>query len=1103
MICYIRYVTQINGAAMLYQPAISFGVRRRGSKMSYKNSYEDGIYSSDMTKLGDNVFQSMQETIQKNGGVGTITGYFDDDLSILSISDLLLHNLGYSYESLMAQTKGSLKKLFYGENTSFLEGDRFHRIHGAGEGQILTADGAPVYVRLYKENTTDAAGKPVWVMSVQINWAYENLALVNESIRSALWYHDCNENGDIVNVYWSHAFRRLLGYRDILDFPNELAAWSELLHPEDKDRVLKLLQDTVADKTNHTKYKVEYRLKTKVGRYLWFRASAEVIRRLDGSAKRIAGILTNIDAEKRSRMQAQRAAAFHRAFTSANLCEYYVNLEKNTFDTFKVESSLMTAFEQSHTWDELVRFFVDNYVVAQDKKAVTDFYNRAYIAEKLKGLDTELCQECRIMLNGEERWVRNVVMRGEIEDSEYAMIFLRDITESKAETARRMQMASDNASMELLIQSMVRLLDRFVVCDLENDRYRFYNLQGGMVYEPTGTYHAFVEQVTAKYKTLEPLETIQAMMSPENIRKNLTAESDVYKFEYCSLDENTYKIASFIPLEWEGTRLVKALLASMDVSQEKKAEIESHRALKEAYRAAENASRAKTEFLSNMSHDIRTPMNAIVGLTAIAGANIENPDKVIECLGKTTKASRHLLGLINEVLDMARIESGKMSLAEEDFNLPELVDNLITLTKPAIDEHRHNFEVHVDRIEHEAVCGDSLRIQQVFVNLMSNAIKYTPDGGNITFSIKEKPNGFSKLGCYEFSIADNGIGMTPEFQKIMFEPFSRADDHRTTKVQGTGLGMAISQNIVNLMNGSIKVDSAPGKGTRITVTIYLKLQESEKEQEKELLDLPVLVVDDDKTCCESTVATLKDIGIAGEWVLTGREAVERCYARHETGRDYFAVILDWKMPEMDGIETARKIREQVGKDVTIIILTSFEFSEIEEEARAAGVDAFIAKPLFRSRLTATLRQFTSGKKEKNARSLLESFAKTDYTSKRVLLVEDNELNREIAAEILGMTGVAVDIAENGKIAVEKVVAAPEKWYDLIFMDIQMPIMNGYEATAAIRSLPGGRGKVPIIAMTANAFAEDVQLAKNTGMNEHIAKPLELDKLNDVLKQWLQ
>ena len=540
----------------------------------------------------------------------------------------------------------------------------------------------------------------------------------------------------------------------------------------------------------------------------------------------------------------------------------------------------------------------------------------------------------------------------------------------------------------------------------------------------------------------------------------------------------------------------------MDVSQEKKAEIESHKALKDAYRAAENASRAKTEFLSNMSHDIRTPMNAIVGLTAIAGANIENQDKVVECLGKITKSSRHLLGLINEVLDMARIESGRMSLAEEDFSLPELVDNLLTLTKPAIDEHHHQLEVHIEHIEHEAVCGDSLRIQQVFVNLMSNAVKYTPDGGNITLTIKEKPNGFSELGCYEFSIEDNGIGMTPEFQKIMFEPFSRADDHRTTKVQGTGLGMAIARNIVNLMNGDIQVESAPNKGTKITVTVYLKFQENEKEQEKELLDLPVLVVDDDKTCCESTVATLQEIGIAGEWVLTGKEAVERCAARHKTGRDYFAVILDWKMPEIDGIATARKIRERVGEDVTIIILTSFDFSEIEEEARAAGVNAFMAKPLFRSRLTATLRQFTSGKKEKNARNYLEDFAKENYAGKRILLVEDNELNREIATEIIGMTGVTIDSAENGKIAVEKVMEAPEKWYDLIFMDIQMPIMNGYEATAAIRALAGSRGKVPIIAMTANAFAEDVQLAKNTGMNEHIAKPLDLNKLNDVLKQWL-
>ncbi len=1058
----------------------------------------DEIYSSDRAKLGENALQVMQHTIRFNGGVGVMSGYYDAELTILSVSDLLLHNLGYSYEALMKKTNGSLKNFFYGENISFLEAERFRRIEGEGEGQVLTADGAPAFVRLYKKDAIDTEGNPIWVMSVQMNLAYENLSLVNESIRSALWYFDCDENSKIIRVSWSHAFRRILGYHDCMDFPNRLTSWSDLLHPEDKDRVLQLLQKTIADKTNETKYNVEYRLRLPDGSYQWFRMTAEVIRRLDGSASRIAGIITNIDAEKRSLMQAQRAAAFHRAFTSANLCEYYVNLEQNTFDTFKVEDSLMTAFESSETWDELVSFFVKNYVIEQDRKAVRDFYDRTEIAAKLKGLETELSQECRIILDGEERWVRNVIMRGEIEDSEYAMIFLCDITESRADSERRQQLASDNASMELLIQSMVRLVDRFVVCDLEEDRYDFYSLQGEMIYEPSGSYHDFVAQVITKYKTLKPLDALKTLISPENVRKNLPDEKSIYKYEYCSLDENTYKIASFLPLEWEGEKLIKALLVSMDVSPEKKAEIESRKALKEAYRSAENASRAKTQFLSNMSHDIRTPMNAIVGLTAIAGANIENQEKVVECLGKITKSSRHLLGLINEVLDMARIESGKMSLTEEDFNLPELVDNLITMTKTSIDEHHHSFEVHIDHIEHEAVCGDSLRIQQVFVNLMSNAIKYTPDGGHIIFSIREKPNGFSELGCYEFTIEDDGIGMTPEFQKIMFDPFSRADDHRTTKVQGTGLGMAITRNIMHLMHGDIQVDSAPNKGTKITVTVYLKLQKSEKEQ----VDLPGLVVDDDRTCCESTVATLEDIGIDGEWVLTGTEAVERCRARHKNNSDYFVVILDWKMPGMDGIETARNIRACVGEDVTIIILTAFEFSEIEEEARSAGVNAFIAKPLFRSRLTATLRQFVSGKKEKNARNCLEDFANADYSGKRILLVEDNELNREIAIEIMGMTGAEIDVAENGKIAVDKIVDAPENWYDLVFMDIQMPIMNGYEATAAIRSLSGARGHVPIIAMTANAFAEDVQLAKNTGMNEHMAKPLDMHKLNEILKTWL-
>ena len=563
-------------------------------------SYEDKIYSLGETVTGQTqaMSQAVQKTLENNGGVGIMTGSYDQNLSILSVDNLLLHSTGYTFDTFMEQTKGSLRNFFYDEE-DILERDRFLQLHGTGEAQILAADGTVNNVRLCKEDATDEAGRQIWVMSVQVNWDHVNLALLNEAIYSGFWYFDCDENSEIVNANWSHEFRKMLGYHDTLDFPNKLESWSDLLHPQDKERVMIQLQAAIKDKTNQIKYQVEYRMRMKDNQYQWFRASAEVIRRLDGSASRIAGIFINIDGEKKEIMQAQKSAAFHRAFTKADLCEYYVNLEANTFDTFKVEPSLMTVFEQSHTWDELIQHFVDSYVMETDKKAVSAFYDRDYIAERLKGLETELSLECRITLNGEERWVRNVIIRGEIEDSEYAMIFLRDITEAKVESARHLQMAADNASMEQLIQSIVRLVDRFVVCDLENDRYESYNLNGQMIYKPLGFYHDFQMQVLERYKTLE---AIDILIAPDNIRKKLKSENDIYKFEYCSLDEKTYKIASYIPLEWKNGKLEKVLLASMDVTQEKKAEIESRQALKEAYRSAENANRAKTEFLSNMSH---------------------------------------------------------------------------------------------------------------------------------------------------------------------------------------------------------------------------------------------------------------------------------------------------------------------------------------------------------------------------------------------------------------------------------------------------------------------------------------------------------------------
>lgn len=1066
---------------------------------------EEIIYSVGDSTLNDESYEVIRNTIKNNNAVGFVVGHYDERLSISHVSGFFLQNLGYDFEEFMEATSGSLRRLFYGENVTFLEENRFPRIQGSGEGQMLTKEGVPIYVRVVKQDSKDAQGKPIWVLSAQIDWMQQNLKLVNNVIQSGMWYFDCDREGKITEVTWSHEFRRMIGYHDIIDFPNVLESWLNLIHPEDRKYVLAQLMAALEDRTDKNRFDVEYRLKMQDDTYRWFRSSADTTRRLDGTARRMVGIFVNIENKKEAEMQMKRGAAFHRAYTESNICEYYVDLKKNKFVSLKVQDSLLETFEGCKTWDELIRAYLDNYVLEEDKEAVAHLYNREYISSKLDEGKSEISLECRIIFNGEIRWVRNVVMHGEdVSISKYAIVFVRDITDSKKEEEDIKTLHQKNKAQDQLLRGVVRLVDRFAMCNLQQDCYEFYNLQHEGIYEPEGKYDDFIEHICENYKAVEETESLKKLFSTENLRKKILGPEDIYQFEYCSIDEMEYKVASFIPIEWEHGQIIKVLSISMDITEAKMMEKDSRKALKEAYEAAEKANRAKTEFLSNMSHDIRTPMNAIVGMTAIAGANIDNQDRVIDCLGKITTASRHLLGLINEILDMSRIESGKATLTEEEFNLPNLVDNLITMTRMDMKAHHHEFEVHLDKIEHEDVCGDSLRIQQVVTNIMSNAIKYTPNGGRIVFSLSEKPGGSKNIGCYEITIEDNGVGMSPEFQKVMFEPFTRVDDKRSSKIQGTGLGMAITRNIVNMMNGHIEVKSELGKGTRFTVTIFLKFQQRDKVDIEELVDLPVLVVDDDKISCESTVEILRDIGMLGEWVTSGEEAINLTVKRHEEGLDYFAVLVDWKMPGMDGVETTRQIREQLGETIPIVVLTAYDYAEIEEEARESGVNEFIAKPLFKSRLTTVMKNVAEGETNSSARNYLSGFTRCNYRGKRVLLVEDNELNCEIAKEILCMTGLDVDTAEDGKVAVEKVCDHLEGYYDLIFMDIQMPVMNGYEAASAIRSLDSrARANVPIIAMTANAFVEDVQLAKNAGMNEHVAKPIDMNKLNDVLRRWLR
>lgn len=531
-------------------------------------------------------------------------------------------------------------------------------------------------------------------------------------------------------------------------------------------------------------------------------------------------------------------------------------------------------------------------------------------------------------------------------------------------------------------------------------------------------------------------------------------------------------------------------------------ELQAQQALEEAYRMANRANAAKTEFMANMSHDIRTPLNAIIGMTAIAAINVQDTEKVERCLSEITDSSRHLLGLVNEVLDMNRIESGKVSLNIEAFELAELIDDFLTLSKPLVEGKHHTFSMNIQDIRHEKVYGDRDRIQQCLMNFMGNAVKYTPEGGMIRFSVSEKSTNIPNRGCYEFVFEDNGIGMSEEFLTRIFEPFARADDERVAKQQGTGLGMPITRNIIRMMSGDIKIESKPEQGSKFTATIFLELQDTEEEKiEEKLLNLPVLVADDDKTACENACSVLDELGMKTEWVLTGKEAVEKVVERHEKQDDFFAVILDWKMPEMDGVATTRAIRKAVGRDVPIIILSAYDWTDIEAEAREAGADAFISKPMFKSKAAYVFRSFTGGTEGKTVEKPLDDFKNTDFSKKRVLLVEDNEINAEIAKEILSMTGLSIDHVWNGKEAVETMEKAEDNYYDLIFMDIQMPIMDGYEATRRIRA--SGRKylkDIAIIAMSANAFAEDVQASKAAGMNEHIAKPLDFKRLMDILQE---
>jgi len=521
--------------------------------------------------------------------------------------------------------------------------------------------------------------------------------------------------------------------------------------------------------------------------------------------------------------------------------------------------------------------------------------------------------------------------------------------------------------------------------------------------------------------------------------------------------------------------------------------------LEKARQAALEANKAKSEFLANMSHDIRTPMNAIVGMTAIAAAHIDDRKQVENCLRKITLSSKHLLGLINDVLDMSKIESGKLTLTTEQISLKEVVEGIVNIMQPQVKTKKQTFDIHVENILTENVWCDGVRLNQVLLNLLSNATKYTPEGGSIHLSLFEEnsPKGERYVRIY-IKVKDNGIGMSPDFLKRIYESYSRADGDRIHKTEGAGLGMAITKYIVDAMEGTIDIQSEPDKGTEFLLTFDFE-KAAAMNMDMVLPSWNMLVVDDDELLCRTAMDALKSIGIKAEWTLSGEKAIELVNEHHKRREDYQIILLDWKLPGMNGIQVAKEIRHNLGDEVPILLISAYDWSEFESEAREAGISGFISKPLFKSTLYYALRQYM-GTETENGQTLNPNI---DLSGRRILLAEDNELNWEVANELLSDLGVELDWAEDGQICLDKFQKSPEGYYDAVLMDIRMPHMTGYEATKMIRGLKHPDAlSIPIIAMSADAFSDDIQHCLECGMNAHIAKPIDIMEVSRLLKRFL-
>ena len=1065
-----------------------------------------------LTRISNEKNNSLILELSEGQDVGTIGGYCEDGFPIYYANDKIAHMLGYNdVEDLIEGIQGKVSNTIHPDdmdrvvrelnNGNFYEGMTYKVTY-----RMPKKDGSAIWT-VDKGKVVRAEDGRLAILSICNDMTefidrHSELERLNKLSQSTLenmpgGYHRCAAEEGFPFLYISDRFCEMFGWtREEIstEFDNKFI---NMLHPDDVETSM----DYVGRLENNSDTNVIdaiYRMRGKNG-YIWVSDATSLV--TVGNESFYQGTLTDISdfIDKRKNLDDMREI-----FAASRMGSWSIYLGEGKqprmvaddlmLDLLGIENDSLTPEQVYERWfsnihPDAVQSVLDS--VEKMKKTGRDENTYLWIHPTLG-----------------ERYVR-CGGTAKAKDGGYVLRgYHYDVDETVREQKRKDQALTEQIE---IINALSKSFRNVFVANLRDGMARVIRLDGSYkvkavrdVAEMTFPFDAVVEKWVQETVHPDDKEKIRKTVNMENMRKVFSKQEQFigtyrniedgvqhyYQFDFRRVGDTDNVVAGF--------QIIDTIVEEQEARlQEQK---EHQEALSNALAAANQANKAKTTFLNSMSHDIRTPMNAIIGFTALAQTHIDDKAQVEDYLSKISTSSTHLLSLINDILDMSRIESGTVKLEEKTVHIPDLLHDLRTMIQGLVNSKNLNLFIDTQDVTHEDVLTDKLRLNQVLLNIVSNAVKFTQPGGDIIIRLIEKPCRARHYTTYEFSVKDNGIGMSQEFQEHIFETFTREYSSTVSGIQGTGLGMAITKNIVDMMGGDIKVESQEGKGSIFTVTLNLRLANEPIKYEPipELLGARVLVVDDDMNTCRSVSKMLRDIQMRPDWTASGKEAIVRAQDAADMQDEYKVYIIDYLMPDMNGIETVRRIRKVISEDVPIIVLTAYDWADFEYEAREAGVTAFVSKPIFMSELREVLTQpvVSEGlaKKEENKKVY-------DYSGKRVLLAEDNELNREIATAILEETGMIIDSVCDGDEAVAAINNSSAGKYDLILMDIQMPKMDGYTATREIRTLADNeKANIPIVAMTANAFEEDRRMAYEAGMNGHIIKPISIEAIAKVLDE---